>query len=242
MIIEQPDINEIKTQAMALLANSESRKVSTNEEYIEASEHLKNIKIAQKYVTDIFLDPKEKAFAAHRSICAAEKKALEPLNMAEKICSEKVRYYLSEVRRREQEDAARRQKEADEKAAIESARLKKEHDDERLRIAEMLDTQGFKEEAASILEQDIPAPIVMPTIIPIAREDIKIKGQHLRDNWKAEVFDLAALVTEVSAGRQPLTMLLPNEKVLNQMAKALKGEMRIAGVRSVNDSTLVVKS
>lgn len=240
--INQPDTKEIESNALSLLAQSQSKNVMSNDDYLQAGEHLKTIKAAHKKVVELFKPLKDAAFVAHRKICDAEKKLLEPINEADKVCSDKVKFYLSEVRRRENEEATRLKKEAEEKAAAESAKLKKEQDDERIRIAEMLDKQGFKEEAVAILEQDLPAPVVTPVIQSVYREEVKIKGQHLRDNYKSEVYDLAALVQEVAAGRQPLTILLPNEKVLNQMAKALKEDMRIPGVRVINESTLVVKT
>lgn len=60
-------------------------------------------------------------------------------------------------------------------------------------------------------------------------------GVSYRDNWKAEVTDLMALVQAVAGGKAPIDYLLPNATVLNALAKGKKETMAIPGVKAWND-------
>jgi len=80
---------------------------------------------------------------------------------------------------------------------------------------------------------------VPQVIVPKPVEEPKLEGAHMRDNYSAEVFDFKVLVLEIAAGRQPLSMLLPNQKVLDDLAKSLKNELLIPGVKVINKPTLV---
>jgi len=56
-----------------------------------------------------------------------------------------------------------------------------------------------------------------------------------RDNWKAEVTDIRALMQAIIDGKAPLDLLQPNPTRLNQMARALKGAAMIPGVTVRNE-------
>ena len=70
----------------------------------------------------------------------------------------------------------------------------------------------------------------------------KVKGISTRKKWSAEVTDKMALVKAVAEGRQPLRMLEPNMKVLNQMAVALKDEMRVDGVVAKSEDSMSARA
>ena len=62
-----------------------------------------------------------------------------------------------------------------------------------------------------------PAPIHRPK---------KTEGVSTRDNWKMRIINPALI---------PREYLMPNEKVLNQIAKAMKNQGRIPGVEFYNE-------
>jgi hypothetical protein len=76
----------------------------------------------------------------------------------------------------------------------------------------------------------IPAAQVM-----VAKPTI---GQTMKDNWVAEVTDLAALVKAVADGIVPITVLKADMTVLNGLAR---GQMKWPGVRFYNDPQLSQK-
>lgn len=82
---------------------------------------------------------------------------------------------------------------------------------------------------------------VLPMIAPA-----KADGISSRQNWKAEVTDLHALVSAAAAAaaRGDTTLLgyiEPNTKALGQVAKALKGAARIPGVRIFAEEGIAVR-
>ena len=164
-----PKINPLLTRVTALT-------IATHTEAEIVSAERLVIKALIKEVCDTFWDPKEKAYAAHKSICAAEKKHLDPLEAADKILtqklldwetSEKKRVALenerirkeaeeAERKRREEEEAARRERQRieDERMAVERALFEAEQKkkaDEAMEQAAKLAEAGKKEEAERAL-------------------------------------------------------------------------------------------
>ena len=215
--------------------------VISHENYISAGNFLREIKTKQKIVKAEFLEPKQKAASAHKSICALEKKFLDRLVSLERICSVKINGYLAEERRLKQIEQQRLQKEAEEAAAKQAAEAQKRDEEERLKTALFFEEQGFKEEAQEILEAPKQQISVAPVLVKV-EEKPRAEGISTRTTYKASVTDFAALVREVASGRQPLNLLLPNEQVLNKMAGALKNELRISGVSVVESQTIVART
>jgi membrane peptidoglycan carboxypeptidase len=75
----------------------------------------------------------------------------------------------------------------------------------------------------------------MVTAPVIAAPVQKTAGISTRSNWTAEVVDLMELVKAVAAGTHPLSLLQADTAKLTQMAKALKSELNIPGVRAVEN-------
>ncbi len=74
-------------------------------------------------------------------------------------------------------------------------------------------------------------------VAPVVQVDVpKVAGLTSRKNYKAKVTDLMALVKAVAEGKAPLAYVLPNESVLDKMAKALKQQMSIPGVELIEES------
>lgn len=63
----------------------------------------------------------------------------------------------------------------------------------------------------------------------------------MRDNWTAECVDLWALVKAAAEDKSLLNLLTANETAIRQMAKALKGEMRVPGVVARNEQVVATK-
>jgi hypothetical protein len=102
------------------------------------------------------------------------------------------------------------------------------------------DAAGKKAEADRILEAvkpppPPPAPPPPPPPVQVAPLRSAATGVSYRDNWKADVIDLMALVKAVSSGQAPLDYLLPNSQILNALAKSKKETMAVPGVKSWND-------
>lgn len=240
-----PDMQAFANENQKLIAATQSLTVVTHEQYLQAAEYGKRMKIAQNNVKNRLKDVKQKAKAAHSAVCDLENSLLKPLIAAEAYCDGQIKTYLQAEAKRQREENERLQKEAEALAKAEAEKNRLAQEEERLKTAEMLEAQGFREEANAVLSQEslpvAPAPIVVlaPTI-----QKPKAQGVALRDNWKAVIVEPLLLVQEIAAGRQPIGLLFKkndaghyelNEKALMDMAKALKAELRIPGVRPFND-------
>lgn len=238
-IPETSKIAKESREVVAFAANGVT--VVTHEEYLRVGEKVKSIIRAKKQIQELFKESKDTAHKAHAAICAAEKKLLDPLLKVEAACNAKTKAYLTAKAERERKEAEEKRKAAEEEARKKTEEAQKKQDDDRLRSAQQLHDAGFKEEAEAVLAQEVPpAPPVQPVIAPVEKQET-VEGQHLRTNYKFVVDNFLLLIQEVAAGRQPTTLLLPNQKVLNQMAKALKKELRIPGGYVDEDKTVVNK-
>lgn len=241
MEIVQPDTAEIESESTGLFEAGKLMEVVTHDSYMLAGEHLKAVKRLQKKVEELFAAPKEAAWASHKSIVAAEKKLLEPLKIQEKECSLKVQSYLVEKKRLEDLEFERRRKIAEEEQERIASAERLRQEDQKLKLAISLEQQGFKEESQEVLNQEVvvvPDQIVMPKVID---ESPKVEGVFTRKSYKAKVDNLKLLVDEIAAGRQPLSLIVANEPILNKMAQALKNELRIPGVSVIENFSITTR-
>lgn len=239
VVLTMPQSKEIEDESRGLAVVQVNLTITTHADYMAAGEKLKSIVRAKNQVVNLFLKAKKTAHNAHAEICAAEKKLLDPLKKAEDEYGKKVKGYLMAKAAREAQEALQRRKEAEEEAQRKAVETQKAQDDERIKVAEQLQASGFKEEAEAVLSQEVPPVPVAPIIIAPVEKGEVVSGQHLRKTYKFVVDNMTLLVQEVAAGRQPIAFLLPNQKALDQMATALKNELRIPGGHVVENSSLV---
>lgn len=241
MTIEIPEGQEFEKAGAIAIAEMQSLRIVSHEDYLSAGENLKKYKSMASQVKMLFKDAKESANKAHKAVCAAEKKLLDPIDLAITNCSGKVGQYLLEKERREKAEQDRIRREAEERARVEREALEKKMQEERLNTAIELEAQGFKSAADDVLNQPIVAK-VQPVITPVVFDDEeKVQGIHGRKDYKARVVDLMALVKAVAAGKHPISFLMANESALNLQAKSLKLEMRIDGVEVVESVSVVAR-
>lgn len=134
------------------------------------------------------------------------------------------------------QDAQRRAKQEAERLAQEAARKEQQRIEAlAMERAARAEAKGDTAKAEAILDA---IPFVVPPQVVAVPEVPKIAGLAPRSYWKAEVVDFAALVTACASGDVPLEAVLPNEKLLGQTARALKGALRWPGVRVYEDRGL----
>ena len=139
-----------------------------------------------------------------------------------------------------QEVERRRQAEAAALRAAEEAKRQAEQE-QMLAMAEELTAAGLEEGAmAAQLEAELVSS--MPVTVAPTIATPKAAGVSLRDNWKAEVTDLAALVKAAAERPELLALLLPNMPEINSRARALKDHADIPGVRVFNEQTLAART
>lgn len=185
----------------------------------------------------------EKAAKARREAeerAAAERRELERQRQA----AEAEQRRLAEEQRRAHEEADRKAAEARKAGDEAAAREAEEAAYAKARQAD-IEAQAAAEAsqaAAEALELADIAPVSLPTV-----EQPKASGISTRQTWKAEVTNLHALITAAADrlrdGDPTLAALLVvDTKALGQMAKALKGQARIPGVRVYADESMAVRT
>jgi len=75
-----------------------------------------------------------------------------------------------------------------------------------------------------------------------ATEEAKTSGVSTRTVWKAEVFDVKALIRAVAEGRVSQNVINVDQSVLDKMATQNKDALNVPGVRAVSSSSVSVRT
>jgi len=169
----------------------------------------------------IFNPAKDALNKAKAELMAVIKKATAPFIAAKTMGKKR----LAELQEMLDECDAELQRRADEDA-------RNRAEEQQLRDAAGLEAAGMSAEAESILETPVVAS-------GDKVEKTKVDGISTRKNYKAEVVDLSTLVKAVNDGTAPAGCLIADQKVLNGMAKALKENLAIPGVKLVVETVVV---
>jgi hypothetical protein len=166
----------------------------------------------------------EEAAAARRQ--AEEAAAKERARLATIAAAEEVKA---------REAAEKLQKEADEAAAAGRAEQAA-----KLQVQAQAKIDAGLAKAEALAEQS--ANVMVAPIAIVTQAAPKVAGISTRQVWKAEVFDKAAFIKYVAANPQYLNLLDVNITAVNGMAKSLKDQMNIDGVRAVSESQIASRA
>lgn len=187
---------------------------------------LKDLAGAEKRVVELFKEPKNSAHRLHKFLTGLEGAALRPIQDARAEVSKKVTEFEAEEKRR-----------ADEEAKKKAEAARKAEEDRKLREAEEAAKSGDKQLADEILEEPIETPV-----IPAAPELAKVDGVVTTSRWKAEVVDPLALVKFIAANPQWIHLVEPVMPQLNSLARAQRQNLKLPGVRAVEERSKAVRA
>lgn len=231
-------MNEIETVKSEVLPISDQAKmivVNSLSTLAQANDFFLTIKALRKKIADTFDPIIKKAHEAHRE--ALNQKALveAPLVTAERYLNEQVTAYKRwvDVRRREEEERLRQE------AIKAEMERRKQEEEQRLAEAAVLESAGAKEEAEALIAETLeenqkPVEVYVQAETP----KVELEGATVKTYWQAEVTDLRALCRAIAEGKASLNCIEPNMTVLNQMARALRKELAIPGVKAVSTSSM----
>ena len=222
------DIEQIKEDINPVLVQETSITVINVKDYNAAAEFLKEVKSAQKRVTDFFALLKKKTHEAWKAVIASENQVLNPLKAAEISVKEKMLTFQQEQQRKAYEEQAQLQVEADARAERERQRL--------LKQAEKLKTPELKEQRITEAEE-IDAPVVSVHI-----ETPKVAGISTRKVWKAEVTDKLAFIEAAIKDSNLLGFITIDESALNRVAQATKGALEYPGVKFYENEIMAARN
>lgn len=215
-LTSKPEVREIIQTTDTLLAVGTSYAVVTAADYQVAGEELKRVKDAQKKLDELRRGMTRPLDAAKKAIMDFFRGPEEKLARAEAGIKRAMLTYSQAEEKKRREAQAR---------AEEAARKERE----RLEAQAAKAAAAGKVEKAAILEQ-AAAATVAPIAVP---EPAKVAGVSMREVWKFEVVDPAAV---------PREFLVVDEKKIGAIVKALKGDTNIAGIRVYVEKTLAAAS
>lgn len=212
------------TGARAALAHAESLSVSSEIEFVSATEFARACKLRREALDKTrksFTDPLKQLAARWSEVFQP---AVNAYASAEALAREKfTAYRIEEERRARQQKAA-----ADEAARKERERLERE--------AAKAEGKGKIERAAALRET--AAYIPEQTTAPAPPE---AAGTSFRIVWRCRVSDLLALVRYVAEHPEQLALLEPAQSTLDRLAGTFKEKLAIPGLVAVSETRSVLR-
>lgn len=205
------------------IESASNMKLESQNDYENAGKFLVEIKTRIKQVQDYWKKPKADAASAHKTICSKEKEMLKPLTDAEAIVKRSMLDYSERI-------------EAERRRAEDEARKKKIEESERL-INAAVEAEKAGDETGVAMNMAM-AEIVNDMEIAPAIAKPTAEGVSVRKSWKARVTD-PQLVPAYANGFEIREIKM---SVLNNLAKASQGTLKIPGVEFYLESTIGAKS
>lgn len=233
MLVVDNDVTRAVTeQAMSWPEKARALAVVDQAAYAEAGELLGGIKALRREVDAAFDDIIAAAHRSHKTAVAKKQQAEAPLLQAEAILKQAMAtfYQQEATRRREEElqrqEEARRREETrrlDEAAALE-------------REAHATANADLQAEAEALLDQ----PVYVPPA-PLAPAVQKVAGVSHRETWSAQLVNLDTLIKFVAAHPEHTNLLTFNQTAANQLARSMKGNLKVDGVRALNTPVVAAR-
>lgn len=243
-----------------LIKNGATSAITTADEARDAAAKMLEIKRLGKRA-DAFFDPMLKtARAAWQSVIDSKKRITEPLAEAEKALKDGLVAYNDRERRRLEAEAEERRRLQEAQAAEdrriqaeEIAAAAKRQADAAVASAAALEAAGetaaagYALEQATAIEETAKANVAVAAAQPLALAPIapsappKLEGVSFRTTYDAEVVDLIALCRAIGNGTVTSKLVVPDTKVLRQLATAMKDEFSFPGCRLLKNTAAAGK-
>lgn len=265
--IAAPDEGALNSTAQRFLTTAREIVIDSPAMYETAATELQTIKRKYKELDEQRQSIVRPANEIVKKINDLFRAPLQFLEQAESTIKRSMITFSQEQESKRREEEARARAAAEAAAAKERARLEQEAAGERERarleqerleqerqaaIAEgntvkaekiAAKAEGVAAQAEAKLEgiAEVAACVTAAAVVPIA-EAPKAAGISTRTNWKASVTDMAAFLAHVAAHPEFIGLIKVDEKALNQMAKALKANLNIPGVKVEEERVMAARS
>jgi hypothetical protein len=247
---------DIKEQVPTVVAWASDLTIANHIQYEAAAERLLSIKEYGKKVDAFFKPIKQAADATKKAILDAEKLLTGPLADAERQVKTKLVGFQNEEQRKREAEQRRLQAIADEKARVErqrqqqaAAEARKKADEERQKADEFRKKaeEASAEERRKLLAQantaerragaaeakeeaakEEAAAIIAPTVA-VSEPSAKVSGISTAKIWKFRI---------VNPDLIPRNFLVPDEKAIGTVVKALGERANIAGIETYQEDSM----
>ena len=197
--------------------------IKTSTDRITASAGVAGLKNAVKQITELFAESKTAANAAHKAVCAAEKKLAEPITAAIIIVNDKMLAY-------DRKEAAIR---AQEQRRLQAA-AQAQADAEKRRLAAI--AARCKDETKKEAYTEAAAAVV-PVAVTIAPPP-KAEGEIVRKVWKARLVSIEMLIAAAKTDQTAAMMLAFDQTAANKAAAMFKRNGVVDGVEFYEESQI----
>lgn len=209
---------DVERDPPALLNWANRLVISTQDDYEDAADGLKLVKLAGKKITDFFRPLKQKVDESKRALLDAERKLLGPLDQAEIKAKHAMLVWQKAQDAARQEEQRKLQSAVDERARVQRETLEFE--------AAFSTDQQLKAQAAAEAAR-VVAPLVTVPEAP------KVAGVQTRKTWKCRV---------VNADLIPRDFLMIDQKKLDAYARAMREAAKVPGAEFWAEESLAVRS
>lgn len=220
--------------------------VASADERIVAAEHIKKIKIRFKELEDLRKSLTQPLDESKSRIMDIFRKPLEFLKNAETNVKsavlnwEKEQELIRQEQERKLQETARKEEERLRKIKEEQERIWREKEEAKRKEAEQLASEGKAEEAekarleaekaaAKAAERAMQAEEISIPVPIVASKVEKIKGIATKTIWKFRIVDVNKI---------PRKYMIPNEKLLGEIARATKDLVKIEGVEFYSEDIM----
>jgi hypothetical protein len=197
--------------------------IRSHDDYLAVADALKTVKAYEKQVEDTIGPHIQRAHATWKGLTEQRRQALEVAKQWEGECKTALAEWDTEQERLQREEQRRLEEEA-----------RRQEEARRLEEAAALEAEGIAEgDEGKITEANelIAAPVETP-VVSVPKATPQVQGVSFRESWDARVTDLHQLVRHVAQHPDLVTLLQPNATALRQMARSLKGNLRLPGVQA----------
>lgn len=217
--VEVPDTHEIELQAASSVDEANRIQVTDASSYEYAGEFMKGLVAISRAIDEHHDDAIADANKLHKKLIAKKKKVSDPVTRS--------LIRLKSLRSDWRAEQDRLQREAD-RRRLEAAR--KAEEEQRLERAIAIEQSTGNAALAEVI-LNRPTPVAVAFAPPIA-EAPKTDGTAVRKIWSAELVDKAELVQFIAANPMFLNLVDVNFKAANEMARSLKEQFAIPGLRA----------
>lgn len=218
--VAAPKPEDLAKEVAPIVAAAKELKVDSDMMYSEAGEELRTIKSKKNTLEERRKAITQPLDAAKKSVMDLFRAPIESLDEAERIIKQTMLTYSREQERIRAEEARK----AEEAAQRERDRIAREAEEAR---------SSGDEATAAVLEQT--ADVITSTPV-VHRAPPKAAGIGVTKRWSAEVEDREAFIRFclTPEGAQYFDTIQIDMKPLNQLAVALKENLKIPGIKAVS--------
>jgi len=227
--------NELKVEIQHLMAKDIA--VSNSEDFNYASEIVLNFTNLKKKINEYWAEPIRKAHEAHKALTAKRNEMLRPIEANEKIIRNRISSYLTEQKRKRDEE----QRKIDEKRMRQEAAEKRKLEERAMRA----EASGKIEKAESLreLKEDvyIPPAIVVSEVNKTTRTDTGVVSA--KTDIEVTITDVKELLMAITEGKAPVSIVDISKPKLKKFIKDM-GIKNIPGceIREIVDASFRCKT